>query len=87
MNQDARINLDIGTYLDDKSKGLVSVIKINGQPFYSKRGFNQNTGLPMPINTPMDVQSIEKTIASLSEQLKITQTLLDDITSAKEVVS
>jgi len=83
---EGQVSIDVSQYVKGKEKGTTRIIKINGQPTYTQRKFDPDTGEAIPTNTAISRSGVVKAIESIREQLVQLETVLADMDAAKEVV-
>lgn len=84
MAQENVGQIDLSDYLENKTTGVAQIVKLNGVPHYTTKGFDHKTGKPAPMLVPLDRASVEKQLGKLKNDAKIFTQLLDDIDAAPE---
>ncbi len=67
------------TYLEDKAAGNVSIIAVQGVPFYVRKAFNPTDGTPMPAPRQIDREQLAQTIAEAQALIISMQSMITDI--------
>ncbi|HEY4721711.1 MAG TPA: hypothetical protein VII92_07690, partial [Anaerolineae bacterium] len=58
-NQSQRLNIDVSKYVEQKAKGTVRIVLINGVHHYSMRRFDQETGEAIPVLIRIAIESVQ----------------------------
>lgn len=83
MNEQA-LQIDPLTYLENKAQGRVKIIKLNGQPFYTQRRFNQATGEPEPVLIQLDAKALKDMLERTTKVAEALVNMIADVEDAKE---
>jgi hypothetical protein len=81
---DPTINLQ--EFMRGRESGAVKIVKINGVAHYSKKGFDPESGAPMPVLLPISKEDIERSVAGMESDLAAMKQLIADLDAAKEVI-
>lgn len=85
MDTPQGITIDISKYLEQKETKAVSVVKLNGVVYYSKKAYNPDTGIPTSVLVPIEAAVIQAQLDSVRQQVAIFTAILADIETAVEI--
>ena len=80
------MQVNIGDYIEAKAAGVTKIVKLNGVPHYTRRGYDPVKGTPVPILAPLDRDQIVATIGQMESDLENMQAVLADLDAAKEAL-
>ena len=80
------MQVNIGDYIEAKAAGVTQIVKLNGAPHYTRKGFDPLTGAPKPILAPLDRDQVAAAIAQMESDLANFRQVLADIDVAKEML-
>lgn len=82
-----QISLDVllVQYKAAKAKGAVRILDIDGQVYYTQKGFDPHTGEQKPIHIPIILSDLQKMAEGMAEKQSLLDQLITDVENSLKV--
>ena len=80
------IQINVRDYIQAKAAGVTKVVRLNGVPHYTRKGFDPATGKPVPILVQLDRDQVDASIAQMESDLDNMRAMLTDMDAAQEAI-
>ena len=81
------VQVNLSDYLTRKQAGTAKIIKLNGQPYYTERRYDPMTGKPVPLQVPLQRETLAKMVESTRNDLANAEAALADLDAATELIN
>jgi hypothetical protein len=77
------VNINLSQYAENKAKGFIKLVNIEGVIHYIERRFHPQTGEPTPVFTPISVDALKKSRDGMAKDLAALDQVIADAEKAE----